>query len=270
MMRLNKIMLSACVIGIANIANAAMYVPPPSTTPSETNTGNKGIYVGIGVGGISLDAETNGAGNITTDGVLTDTSNSVNAGNQGVNGSIFGGYAWTFSNKLFLAGEIFGTLTNVPVDAVGNSNTDTDPSLNQATDTTDVSMRLKGTYGVRLLPGYQVTQSTVVYGLVGYSRADIDSSATHTLSVTPAGGDTTSFESSNSDSNWFNGLQLGVGSMVKVAEHVALRGDIIWTGYQSQTIQSGGVSNADGSSAGSISATPTTLEGNVSLVYMFD
>ncbi len=258
--KMTKFFLMLSVAGFANVATC------------DTLTDNiKGAYLGIGAGIISLDNQVTGAGTISiNDMVSSSTTNDVEGGNYGFNGDLFAGYSWTFTNNLFLAGEIFGNLTNVPVPAVDNTTLETDAVGNSSYDTTTINMTLKGDYGIRLLPGYQVKPGVAIYGIVGYSRAKMDVSTSHSLSATTSTDTTSTYPLSSTDNYWFNGLQLGLGSMMKVTEHLAIRGDIIWTGYQTQTISGNSTSTSTGSSDGSIEAQPTTVEGDVSLVYMFD
>ena len=262
MIKFNKAALAVLALGASSVASAAMYEAPPGMM-QESAPSNHGVYLGIGAGGIGFESQVTHSGSTTI--VDQGFSDSVDGGNYGLNGYLLAGYAWTFPNKVFLAGEIFGTLTNAPVTI---NTTQTWPGVGGATnsDNANVGIKLDGTYGVRLLPGYQVTPSSVVYGIIGYSRADTSTSST--LSIN-ADGEVAN--QSTSDSFWFNGLQLGLGSMISVTDHIALRGDLIWTGYQSQTIAGGSTTTASGNVIqDTVTAQPTTIEADVGLIYMFD
>ena len=58
--------------------------------------------------------------------------------------------------------------------------------------------------------------------------------------------------------------------MINISEHVAVRGDLIYAGYSQQTLHSASFSDGTASDDLSITANPTSLEADVSLVYMFD
>jgi opacity protein-like surface antigen len=267
MIKFNKVALAVLALSTTSIASAAMYEAPPGMM-TEAAPSNHGPYVGIGVGGIGFENKITQDGTSGIIGVTDKTiSNTADGGNYGLNSYLLAGYAYTFPNKVFLGGEIFGTLTNVPVSVNNNYSGSHAEPASSFTSSTDTSMTLEGTYGVRVLPGYQVTPSSVVYGIVGYSRARASTSTVNTYTTTPAGETSTA---NTSDSFWFNGLELGLGSMISVTDHIALRGDLIWTGYQSQTLASLSNVTSTSTASSSVTAKPTTLEANVGLVYMFD
>lgn len=277
MVKLNKAALAVLALGVAGVANAAMYAPPPAMAAEEP-AAQHGFYVGIGLGGIGFETQLSGQASATLNG-LADTAVSLNddKGNYGLNSYLLGGYAWTFPNKVFLAGEIFGNLTNVPVSMSVETGALTNPDLVDAEAFSDagVSMTLDGVYGIRALPGYQVTPSSVVYGIIGYARAHAGANAFENSAAAIDDVVIASSTESVSNSYNFNGLQLGLGSMINVTEHVALRGDLIWTGYGSQTVLSGSAGDpanpADvGAVQGDLSVDPTTIEADVGVVYMFD
>jgi opacity protein-like surface antigen len=269
MINLKKAALAVIALGISSVVCAGMYEPPPSMMV-DTPTSKHGPYVGIGLGGIGFQNEVTSQGSVTLNGLeARNVSSSADGGTVALNSFLLAGYAWTFPNKVFLGGEIFGNLTNAPVtlnstssgiDAITGANT---------SGNANVDMTLQGAYGVRALPGYQVTPSSVVYGIVGYSRAYTETSTTNNL-ATDLDGTSVGYNLGSSNHYWFNGLQLGLGSMISVTDNIALRGDLIWTGYQEKTLDSNSSTNAVGSAQGSVSAQPTTLEANVGLVYTFD
>ncbi len=269
MINLKKAALAVIALGATSIASAAMYAPPPGMVV-DTPAPKHGPYVGIGLGGMGFSTDITSQGSVTLNGLeARNVSSSADGGEVGLNSFLLAGYGWTFPNKVFLGAEIFGTLTNAPVTL--NTTSSGVDALTGATTSgnANVNMTLDGTYGVRVLPGYQVTPSSVVYGIVGYSRAHTDTSTTNNLTTALDGG-STGYDLSSSNHYWFNGLQLGLGSMISVTDNIALRGDLIWTGYQEKTLNSNTTSNAIGSAQGSVTAQPTTIEANVGLVYTFD
>lgn len=276
MVKLNKAALAVLALGVAGVANAAMYAPPPSMTVEEP-TAKHGFYVGIGLGGIGFESQMSGQASGTINGIA-DTGVSLgnaDGGNYGLNSYLLGGYAWTFPNKVFIAGEIFGNLTNVPVSTNASFASVSDPGLDTVVaGNGGADLTLDGVYGIRALPGYQVTPSSVVYGIIGYARAhagsDVYGNATADVGPFPE----VTGSASSSESYNFNGLQLGLGSMINVTHNIALRGDLIWTGYGKQTLVSGSAGSNDpddiGAIQGDLQADPTTIEADVGVVYMFD
>lgn len=176
-------------------------------------------------------------------------SSSVDTGKLGGNIGLLGGYAWVFPNQFFLGAEAFAQATSAKINfnAAGGGSSD------------DADVKLRYVYGLRVLPGYALTPDTNVYGIVGYARANVkfDGSA-----GTVSGSTTKNF----------NGYQLGLGSMTNINKNVALRGDVIYTGYQSKTFTANATDltdNTTNSYSTSEKFTPSSLEGNVAVVYKF-
>lgn len=269
MINLKKAALAVIALGATSVACAGMYEPPPGMMV-DTSVPKHGPYVGIGLGGIGFATDSTSQGSVTLNGLdARSVSSSSDGGEVALNSFLLAGYGWTFPNKVFFGAEIFGNLTNAPVTL--NTTSSSVDALTGATTTgnANVNMTLEGDYGVRILPGYQVTPSSVVYGIIGYSRAYTNTSTTNNLTTSVAGTEV-GYDLSSSDHFWFNGLQLGLGSMISVTDNIALRGDLIWTGYEQQTLASSSSSNSLGSAQGSITAQPTTIEADVGLVYTFD
>lgn len=261
MMNFKKTALALIALSIGSIANADQYGPPTfDTTPTTKN----GFYVGIGAGAMDLITDYSGAGTtVTTNRGATRThSTSENTGKLGADATMEVGYAWYFPNRFFFGTEVFGDITSV---TTSTSSTGTTTIAGQAeTATVDGQLQLKYTYGLRILPGYQLTKDAVAYGIIGYSAADTD----YTTNASVSGASSGSLPE-GSLTKTFSGYQVGLGSMINVTENVAIRGDMIYSGYTSETFTKTG-SNANGSATTSIDVKPSTLEANVGVVYMFD
>ncbi|MCD6047283.1 MAG: hypothetical protein K0S08_930 [Gammaproteobacteria bacterium] len=195
-----------------------------------------GFYVGAGIGGTGFHDKVDNT--LTVDGV-TETSSSDH-GNLGVLGGLLAGYTWNFANQFNLGVEGFANATSAKI-----SHTSMDG------DTTNVKARYN--YGVRLVPGYQVTPDTDVHAIVGYVRGNFKAEAT----------DADTGASASKTQN-LNGFQLGVGSGTNVAKNVVVRGDIIYSGYQNKTN-----SFSDGVVSLSNKNKFNTLDGVVSVAYKF-
>ncbi len=192
-----------------------------------------GFYAGIGAGGMDFNNDQT----VTTVSDHTSTITATDQGNVGINGTVFAGHAWVFQDKLFLALEAFGDYTSAKV---------TNETTVNGAKTTDLKTQLNYVYGARVLPGYKLTTETDAYVILGVARANVK--------VTDAG--------SNSSNYYFNGAQMGVGTMTELTHNLGLRGDIIYTGYKNQTIHGSDAANT-------VKMQLATLEGDVSLVYTF-
>ena len=253
-----------------SIANADTYSeenygpPPLPPPPQDTTEKNHGFYLGLGTGFYTLDDSMTHSTGLTIDGSAVKTG-SVNAhsGETGINGYVTGGYAWKFTSaNLFFATEIFGNMTNAePYVSV-------DSTDELGSSSSNVNLEIKYAYGIRALPGVMVTKDAVVYFIGGYARAHADSSSSVT-SINNVDSSEDSAFSSSSSSN-FNGYQLGLGSMINVSKYVALRGDLIYSAYGDQTL-AGGTRTVDNVAVqDTFTANPTSWEGNIGIVAMFD
>ncbi len=260
-----KTTLALLALGLGGVANAGMYAAPVMAEPDPA--GKSGFYIGVGGGAMNLTTKFSGPGSsVSADGLVETTQDSSNKGGAlGWNTTAELGYAFALPKKMFLGVEAFGNYSNVSTSTTGVTST----TVAGATDTADTSghYKLDFVYGARLLPGYQVTNDAVVYGIVGYARADskLDTSATITRSDA-----TVETLPTTTESFGLNGLELGLGSMIDVTEHVAIRGDIIWTGYENKTVDTSDTDAAGGTSSSSTKVSPSTVEANVGVVYKFD
>lgn len=261
-----KTALAVIALSFGGVASAAMYAPPPAAEPMAPDA-KSGFYVGIGGGAMDFFTEFSGPGTSTSeDGLVTISQNSSSdSGSLGWNTTAEVGYAWALPNRFFLGIEAFGNYTNTATSTTSSSST----TIEESTDTADTYGQLKmdWIYGIRALPGYQVTPSTTVYGIIGYARAhaDLNTAAESVTSEGVVQNLPTTTESFN-----FNGLQLGLGSMIDVTEHVAIRGDIIYTDYQDKTSNTLDTDSRGGTYSSSTQLSPSTLEANVGVVYKFD
>jgi opacity protein-like surface antigen len=261
--KLAKISMASTLLCLTGIASAAMYVPPPAAEPAAPVKKN-GVYVGVGLGGLGYNQDASATGTFTSPEISGSQSGHSNGGDVGLNETIFAGYEWFLPKHFFLGLEAYGNYANVGAGdgQLFGFNT----SEVALSDEYSGQFRLKGVYGVRALPGYQINPATETYFIIGYARSKVDlnnnaGTATIEGNAYEIPSSTTSYD--------FNGYQLGIGAMTDITEHVALRADIIYTGYASKDI--GLVRSADGTTLNSSGTLePTTYEGNVSVVYKFD
>jgi len=210
-----------------------------------------GFYVGGGVGGSELNNEytysTNGKFFLNYQ--YSDTTESNTA--VGINGTLLAGYAWESPSSYFIGLEVFDNKSSTKVTNKGTGLVTTEGSSSVATNP-EISLKINNVYGIRALPGMHFTPDTVGYGIVGLTRGDM------TLTGSNDG-------ESGSNSYNLQGYQLGVGAMTNLSPHMALRADVIYTGYESKTIYS--YSNPYWT--GNVKVQPSTLEANLVAVYKF-
>jgi opacity protein-like surface antigen len=179
----------------------ALMMAGTAATPSPASSGQ--AYVGVSVGPtVFLNKN-----NYNNDG---DTS----YGKAGVKGGLLAGYAYHFANRFNLAGEVFGQLSSAKtIDKNDFSNG-------------GYSVTEKASYGLRVLPGFQLTPSADIHALFGvvsgrfYSKWSPDNKTTNRT-----------------------GFQAGLGSGLKICKHLSLRGDVTYTSYSKQSINLGAGSN---------------------------
>lgn len=260
-MKLKSLALLISALSFSGFTHAETTSETLDTSPT------KHFYAGAGLGAIGLFNNWNSSDNISiNNSPLATNAISAQTGNANINSTFLAGYAWYLPKNTFLGVEIFDNITNVS-SKLENSSVNFPPPNSPNADLTtnnNSSFTLENVYGIRALPGYQFNPNTVLYGIVGFARA-------HATSSTYTSINTDTFTSSDtSDNSNFNGYQLGFGSQLDLSEHLALRADMIFTMYGTQTLANQTVTSSDGTNIQvETTAKPSTLEGNVSLVYMF-
>ncbi len=228
-----------------------------------------GAYVGAGIGASALFAKNTNTGTVTTsdgDSLSVAGNSEDDNGNIGFNGTVLGGYQWDLPNRFVLGLEVFDNASSAKANAETNSITAVTDEANDIASNTTTSVKIDNVYGIRFLPGYQVTPEFQAHAIVGYARAHASVDTTNSFSSSDLGDISGSGDTNNSTN--FNGYQLGVGSVAQLTKNLSLRSDIIYTGYRSQTVNDSW-SNSAGTGTGSVEVTMSTLEGNVDLVYSF-
>lgn len=280
MTKLKKTALTVLVLGMTSIANAAEYPTPPDLPYGEgpqfydvPNYERHGLYVGLGGGIIDFNNKMTVSADGTVDGTAFNDSTSPTSNNAaGALGTLILGYSWTLPSRFFFGIEGFGDITSAEISQTNTANNTTGPISTTLTGTTDLQWQY--VYGARVLPGFQVSPKFTLYGIVGYARgvANLTNAETRTTIDSATGGSVTVDTSSDSgifSAHDYNGYQLGVGSMFNLSSHLALRGDIIYTGYGSQTLGSDTHTFVGGNETTSLDASPYTVEADLSLVLMF-
>ncbi len=133
-------------------------------------------------------------------------------GMTGENLGILGGYGALFRERFYLGGEGFFNInairtSNKVIDTVG----------------TTVKMRSSYSYGLGAMPGVKITPDTLLYGRIGVVRTQFE------LSQTPI------FSATSKTTNTATGGQLGVGMALSLGKDLDLRGEYVYSQYQSFT-----------------------------------
>ncbi|NCX96918.1 MAG: hypothetical protein EBX41_11050 [Chitinophagia bacterium] len=108
--------------------------------------------------------------------------------------------------------------------------------------------------GFRLLPGYEISPGTVGYALIGYSNGRFNIRDNGNYGFV-------------SDSFNRSGIQGGLGLKTEISKHLALRGDVLYSYYGSQT--SYGLSSTSPQVVQTYRNRFSTFEGDLTLVYKF-
>ena len=166
----------AASTGLA-FANGGTYQPAPMHTCT--------TYVGVAV---SRDFF-----NVSTDNNHHNNNyGNIDLGNDGWNGELNAGLGWAFQDHYYLGGEIFGTVSSAKIHVLNDN------------------VRYKYSYGIDFVPGVKISDSTMLYGKVGYVRGKFDAPNT---------------------SSWRNGLQLGIGFETMITNNVSTKLEYDWNHY---------------------------------------
>lgn len=200
-------------------ANFKAEVPAPCPPPQILRDG---FYVGAGVG-YDID-RIHSNSNITltsndTDEIVDTLSASAHHGAAGWMGGIFVGYGHYF-DMFYLGLEVNGN------DSAAKASSSFYHEDTDDFDFANVTVKARGSYGVALLPGLKLNDSTLLYVRLGYLRANFKSSGDAGIA---------GLGYNFSSSKWRNGFQYGVGLETYVAESVSLRGEFDHTNYDSRS-----------------------------------
>ena len=181
--------------------------PPPQMLKS-------GWYLGAQVGYDSYRVRNS----ISAPGVPASTlvANPVIAANGWV-GGLFLGYGQMFNDWFYLGGEIFANASNA------SQNYSASTGAGAATVTYTNKFTANSSYGLGLLPGIKMTDSTLTYIRLGWNWANLKTQETLTGSA------------SGSKSNTSNGFVFGVGMETLIVDNWSLRGEFDHTWYGSYT-----------------------------------
>jgi outer membrane immunogenic protein len=238
-------------------ANFKAEVPPPCPPIMMLHDG---FYIGVGVGYDSYRVHQTSD---LTDFDLTTTpatldfsqATSSNASATGWMGGIFAGYGRYF-DWFYLAAEI----------NANTSNADTTLNYNNLLGASaDVKMKARSSYGISILPGIKLNDSTLLAFRLGYLRTNFKANGSFNV-VDPDTG--VVYGLATSDSQWRNGFSFGPSIETYVAEDVSVRAEFTHTSFNSKTA-SGTFVNATDSVSVSDKFNVSNNEFMFSLLYHF-
>lgn len=186
--------------------------PCPACQP--INVLKDGFYVGAQLGYDSYRVRENIS---IAEGVDSFTSNPV-INSTGFVGGLLAGYGQYFNSMWYLGGELF-------VNTSGASQSVNTTVVSAGTVAQANSKFTVGTsWGVGLLPGIKVNDSTLFYVRLGYNQARLKGQQSFTL-----GGVT----ASTNKNNWQGGFNYGLGLETAIYPNLSLRGEYSHTNYNS-------------------------------------
>lgn len=173
--------------------------PPPQMLKT-------GWYLGAQVGYDSYRVRNS----VTTPGTSSLVTNPVIAANGWVGGLMLG-YGMMANDWFYLGGEIFANV----------SNADQNFSTGVTGSTYTNKFEVNSSYGLGILPGIKMTDSTLTFVRLGWNWANLKTNETITGSA------------AGSKSNTSNGFVFGVGMETLIVDNWSLRGEFDHTWYSS-------------------------------------
>lgn len=236
-------------------ANFKAEVPPPCPPIMLLKDG---FYIGAGVGYDSGRVHQRSDTSLTdiTGPIFTQTT-SFNHSATGWMGGLFAGYGKYF-DWFYLGLEINGNWS---------ASDSTFSYQNILGVDVNTKVRTRGSYGIALLPGLKINDSTLFYVRLGYLRTNFKGTGDFTL-VDPTDATVDTF--SVSSNRWVNGFNYGVGLESYVVEDVSLRGEFTHTTYNSRSATATFVDPLSGDTiTSSTKFEPSNNEFMLSLIYHF-
>jgi opacity protein-like surface antigen len=178
-------------------------------------------------------------------------------GENGFAGGLFGGYGMYWSNWYYLGAEVF-----VNGSAASQAQNVSETAIGAATGTATTrgvynKVSTGMSWGISVLPGLKVNDSTLTYIRLGYNQAKLKGQSVLGVQTTTVAGVVTTATSNTSKNSWQGGFNYGLGIETAVYPMVSVRSEYSHTGYNS-------FSDANGTS---YSASDNQLM--VSLIYHF-
>lgn len=175
-----------------------------------SNSYANSFYIGADIGPemVNFDKKLTIVDNATKN---TDYYKEDNLSGRGFNGDVFAGYSYHY-NRFYLGGELNASLSTLKYKGFYIDNTQNQISEGDFT--------LDKSYGISILPGYQLTNNALVYGRLGYARGNFKYSEykDNVNGVT--------------ERSWLNGYRYGAGIATSLTDQLGLRLEYNHLSYQ--------------------------------------
>jgi outer membrane immunogenic protein len=181
-----------------------------------------GFYLGAQALYDSYRTRVTSAATVVGAGAAVSSASTFSLASNGWGGGIFGGYGMYFNNLYYLAGELF-----VNGSSASQSDSTILTTAAGAASSTNGRVSVGASWGVSVLPGLKLNDSTLGYIRLGYEEAKIRGQQSFTTTV--AGGATVA----GNKNNWQSGFEYGVGIETAVYQNVSVRGEFDHTSYSS-------------------------------------
>lgn len=173
-----------------------------------------GFYVGAEV---SYDVLTMHSSFDLTDEIAVSGNPHIAA--RGWDGGLFLGFGKYLSDIFYLGGEVFGYW--------GGANEHV--TVSSPLGYLKLNLEEQGSYGLAVLPGIKINQTTLAYLKGGYLWTNTHANATLHVNPTPAGAPGVTF--SGSRNNNISGWEVGIGMETLLVDNWSLRADYTYVDY---------------------------------------
>lgn len=167
-------------------------------------------------------------------------------------GGLMLGYGMMMNEWFYLGGEVFGNFSGVDQNQTFTINTGTGSNMN-------TSFQVNGSWGLGLLPGIKMTDSTLTYVRLGWNWANLKQTGSAFDATVPA-------TVSGSKTNTSNGFVFGIGMETLIVDNWSLRGEFDHTWYSNYTAAS--VGTVAGPNL-SVSTNPSDNQFMLAVLYHF-
>lgn len=230
-----SLILTTNVYAAKNFKGEGSYKGEPAPMPAPCLVLKDGFYLGAQLGYDSYRVNRNVNG--TAGGITVTSSGVTNA--TGAVGGLLAGYGQYF-DMFYIGGEIF---INTSDASQGSSSTSTSGPTSASS-----SFKVGTSYGISLLPGLKVNDSSLLYVRLGYNEASLKGSSTFTGAGTTVSG---------SKSSYRGGFNYGLGMETAFYPNWSVRGEYTHTNYGSFTDSIG------------TKWSPSDNQGMLALIYHF-
>jgi hypothetical protein len=209
----------------------------------------------LGLSVSALGAEINGSGTSSTGGTSGANTGSASVGKVAEIAAIDASYGFAMGNNSVLS--IGATYTPGKAKAGSGTYTDNGSGLLNANDAGSMNVEVKDPYTIYIAPTYVVGPNSALYAKLGYSKTDLNVTATGSATLTKKPSD-------------MEGWTYAIGSKTMLTSNLYLGVEASITDYDSVTATQSTSSNGlTANSTKNITADVKVAQGTVTLGYKF-